>query len=67
MKQASDEPTTSTGKRTLMRQNLTKITLCLVLQIQKVNNPVLVTLRIGLYLVAVGQQHLDLDLAGGQE
>ena len=50
-----------------MRQNLTKIMLCLVIQIQKVNNPVPVTMRKGLDLVAVGQQHLDLDLEGGQE
>ena len=40
---------------------------CLVMQIQKVNNPVPVTMRIGLDLVAVGQQHLDLDLSGDQE
>ena len=42
---------------TLMGQNLTKITICLVIQIQKVNNP-----GLDLDLVAVGQQHLDLDL-----
>ena len=46
---------------------MTKIMLCLVIQIQKVNNPVPVTMRIGLDLVAVGQQHPDLDLTGGQE
>ena len=40
-----------------MGQNLTKITICLVIQIQKVNNP-----GLDLDLVAVGQQHLDLDL-----
>ena len=40
-----------------MGQNLTKITLCLVIKIQKVNNP-----GLDLDLVAVGQQHLDLDL-----
>ena len=50
-----------------MRQNLTKIKLCLKIQIQKVSNPVPVTMRIGLDLVAVGQQHLDLNLEGGQE
>ena len=39
-----------------MGQNLTKITICLVIQIQKVNNP-----GLDLDLVAVGQQHPDLD------
>ena len=37
-----------------MGQNLTTITLCLVIKIQKVNNP-----GLDLDLVAVGQQHLD--------
>ena len=40
-----------------MGQKLTKITICLVIQIQKVNNP-----GLDLDLVAEGQQHLDLDL-----
>ena len=40
-----------------MGQNLTKITIYLVIQIQKVNNP-----GLDPDLVAVGQQQLDLDL-----